>query len=179
MPLLKGDRFTKDSWIRIDGDADLPFAGDILVPFARLLQNWGEIARHPGLVGVVFPNSERAEALQSFLGRLSLIVLPFPAFTDGRAYSIGRQLRDLGFSGELRAAGNVLPDQLQFMLQVGFDAFEVPDRFPESVWQKAARSMSVSYQPVPGARNVWLARHGEPGGDRDDQDPWFEQPHAG
>jgi uncharacterized protein (DUF934 family) len=65
------------------------------------------------------------------------------------------------------------------MLQVGFDAFEVPDRFPESVWQKAARSMSVTYQPVPGARNVWLARHGELGGERDDQDPWFEQPHAG
>ena len=65
------------------------------------------------------------------------------------------------------------------MLQVGFDAFEVPDRFPESVWQKAARSMSVTYQQVPGARNVWLARHGEAGGDRDDQDPWFEQPHAG
>ena len=41
MPLLKGDRFIKDSWIRIDGDADLPFTGDILVPFARLLQNWG------------------------------------------------------------------------------------------------------------------------------------------
>jgi uncharacterized protein (DUF934 family) len=178
MPLLKGDRFTTDSWIKIEGDAELPPSGDILVPFARLLQNWGEIARHPGLVGVVFPNTERAEALQSFLGRLSLIALPFPAFTDGRAYSIGRQLRDLGFSGELRAVGNVLPDQLQFMLQVGFDAFEVPDRFLESVWQKAARSMSVTYQHVPGARNVWLARHGELG-ERDDQDPWFEQPHAG
>ena len=70
MPLLKGDRFTTDSWIRVEGDAELPVSGDILVPFARLLQNWGEIARHPGLVGVVFPNTERAEALQSFLGRL-------------------------------------------------------------------------------------------------------------
>ena len=41
MPLLKGDRFTTDSWIKIEGDAELPLSGDILVPFARLLQNWG------------------------------------------------------------------------------------------------------------------------------------------
>ena len=127
MPLLKGDRFTTDSWIRVEGDAELPVSGDILVPFARLLQELGETRPiTPALSGVVFANTERAEALQSFLGRLSLIVLPFPGFTDGRAYSIGRQLRDLGFAGELRAVGNVLPDQLQFMLQVGFDAFEVP-----------------------------------------------------
>ncbi|MFN3869093.1 MAG: DUF934 domain-containing protein [Hyphomicrobiaceae bacterium] len=55
-----------------------------------------------------------------------LIVLMLAKFTDGRAYSIARLLRDrFGFSGELRAAGDVLLDQIPLLLGCGFDSFEV------------------------------------------------------
>ena len=170
MPLLRNDRFVEDAFIAVAvGDA-LPAQGDVLVPLARLAAEWDEVAKHPGLVGVIVPNTERAEALEPYLPRLSLIVLPFPAFTDGRAYSLARRIRDLGYEGELRAAGNVLPDQLQFMLQVGFDAFEVPERFPESVWAQAVQAMRGSYQDGAGRLPIWKARH---------PDLWPEQPHAG
>ncbi len=172
MPLLKDGQFVKDGWIRL-ADAAVPAQGDIIVPFAKLLSDWQTLSARQGRLGVEVSNIERAESLKLFLPRLSLIVLPFPAFTDGRAYSIARQLRDLGFKGELRAAGNVLPDQLQFMISVGFDAFEVTERFPEAVWRRAAQSMSLAYQTAQrGARSVWQARHSE-------AQPWFEQPHAG
>ena len=77
---------------------------------------------------------------------------------------------------QLRAAGNVLPDQLQFMRQVGFDSFEVSERFDASLWLKASRQMSLSYQrgfgrPA-GETEVWSERHRE-------AEPWLEQPHAG
>jgi uncharacterized protein (DUF934 family) len=170
MPLLKGDRFVDETWIAPGKDDALPAQGDVLVPFARLAETWNDLAKHPGLVGVIVPNTERPEALQPYLSRLSLIVLPFPAFTDGRAYSLARRIRDLGYEGELRAAGNVLPDQLQFMLQVGFDAFEVPDRFPESVWKQAVEAMRGTYQQGAGRLPIWKARH---------PDLWPEQPHAG
>jgi hypothetical protein len=43
-------------------------------------------------------------------------MLDFPKYTDGRAYSQARLLRErLGYRGELRATGNVLRDQLLFM----------------------------------------------------------------
>ena len=64
---------------------------------------------------MIFTNIDRVEALTLFLPRLALIVLPFPSFTDGRAYSLARQIRETGYGRELRAAGNVLPDQVQFM----------------------------------------------------------------
>ena len=126
-------------------------------------------SNHDGRLGVVFPNSEREEALRIYIQRLQLVVLNFPAFNDGRSYSIARQLRLEGFAGELRATGNVLPDQLQFMLQVGFDSLDVNDRFPRDYWLRYLRRMSLTYQhdladgksPNPAA-SVWVARQSEP-----------------
>ena len=81
-----------------------------------------------------------------------------------------------GYRGEIRATGNVLPDQLQFMLQVGFDAFEIGDRFPLQVWQAASKQMSLAYQRGLFRRSaeseIWTERH-------TDAEPWLEQPHAG
>ena len=78
--------------------------------------------------------------------------------------------------GELRATGTVLPDQLQFMLQVGFDTFDIGERFPLAIWQQASKHMSLAYQRGLFRRGaeaeVWTERH-------TDAEPWLEQPHAG
>ena len=58
------------------------------------------------------------------LWRMSVtrIDLHFPKFTDGRAYSQAFLLRRrLGFTGEIRATGDVLIDQLVQMERTGFD----------------------------------------------------------
>jgi uncharacterized protein (DUF934 family) len=176
MPLLKNNILFADSWIEVSGDEALPGTGDVIVPFARLLKEWDQLQRRTGKLGVRVANIDRAETLATFLPRLSAIVLPFPAFSDGRAYSIARQLREIGYRGELRATGNVLPDQLQFMLQVGFDTFDIGERFPLSVWQQASRKMSLAYQRGLYRRSeeaeIWTERH-------TDAEPWLEQPHAG
>ena len=121
-------------------------------------------------------NTDDPLALRDHLDRLRLIRVAFPAFNDGRAYSIARKLREMGYSGELRATGNVLPDQLQFMLQVGFDAFDIGERFPLETWLKASRQMSLAYQRGLFRRGseaeIWTERH-------TDAEPWLEQPHAG
>jgi uncharacterized protein (DUF934 family) len=176
MPLLKNGSIIVDDWITLGLDDPKPDSGDIVVPYARLLRDWENHTDHDGRLGVIFTNIDRVEALTLFLPRLALIVLPFPSFTDGRAYSLARQIRETGYGRELRAAGNVLPDQVQFMLQVGFDAFEIGDRFTAEVWLKASRQMSLAYQRglyrAGGQHEVWSERHRE-------AEPWLEQPHAG
>lgn len=172
MPLLRNGRFIEDSWTHLGNDDPLPLDGDVTVPLERLLAQYEVLCDRPGRLGVVFPNNERAEALRLFLPCLDLVVLPFPAFTDGRSFSLARQIRNLGYRGELRACGHVLPDQLQFVEEVGFDAVEVTDRFPEAAWRGAAASISLAYQPVTTRAAVWQARHR-------DAEPWYEQPHAG
>ena len=65
-------------------------------------------------------------ALAGSLERLTVVAVNFPKFGDGRGYSIARLLRErYGYRGELRAVGQVARDNLYFMAQCGFDAFEL------------------------------------------------------
>jgi uncharacterized protein (DUF934 family) len=64
--------------------------------------------------------------LADALERLTVVAVRFPAFSDGRGYSIARLLRErYGYRGELRAIGVVPRDHLYFMAQCGFNAFEL------------------------------------------------------
>ena len=173
MPLLKAGRFLADEWTHLGQDDDLPPDGDVTVPFARLAAHYELLSTRPGRLGVLLPNSERAEAIRLFLPNLGLIVLPFPAFTDGRSFSLARQIRSLGYACELRGSGPILPDQLGFLAEVGFDSFAVSDRFPEAAWRRAANAITLSYQTIPGRSQIWLARH------REAADQSLELPHCG
>ncbi|HIM25356.1 MAG TPA: DUF934 domain-containing protein, partial [Rhodospirillales bacterium] len=83
------------------------------------------------------------------LEHLGVVALAFPVFKDGRAYSNARRLRERhGYTGEIRAIGNVLRDQYLFMLRCGFDALEVKEGETEKDWQKATKAFSVFFQPA-------------------------------
>lgn len=148
MPLLKDGEFVEDGFITLDDETEAPERGGVIVSWDRLQSEFEALKDRAGGLGVAFPVTEEPEALKPYLGDLEVIVLPFAAFADGRAYSLARLIRArLGFAGELRAAGDVLPDQIAFMRQVGFDAFQPrSDRIPLETWRQAATAMTLSYQ---------------------------------
>lgn len=75
-------------------------------------------------IGVWIASHERPEVLKEDVAKLPVIAVDFPKFSDGRGYSIAYNLRvRLGFTGELRAIGDVLRDQMFYMQRVGFNAF--------------------------------------------------------
>jgi len=79
-----------------------------------------------GDVAVWLAGADDPAQLGPWLPSLALIAIDFAKFTDGRGYSIAYLLRSrFGYRGELRAIGDVLPDQLFYMKRVGFDAFAV------------------------------------------------------
>ena len=88
--------------------------------------------------------------LEPVIAQLTLIRVTFPAFNDGRAFTIGRRLRMLGYTGELRAYGPVIADQYAMARRVGFDAVEIPDslaeRQPEDQWKFRANWKAHDYQ---------------------------------
>jgi uncharacterized protein (DUF934 family) len=81
-------------------------------------------------IAVWIGSDERPEELKEDIGTLTLIAIDFPKFADGRGYSIAYNLRArLAYTGELRAIGDVLRDQLFYMQRVGFSSFATrPDR---------------------------------------------------
>lgn len=104
---------------------------------------------------------EDARLLIPHLDRLALIEIDFPRFRDGRGYSSARILREAGYTGELRASGDVLVDQMLFMRRCGFDAF-APDApvDPEALDAALKRYDHVYQTAADDAVPVWKLRHG-------------------
>jgi uncharacterized protein (DUF934 family) len=64
-----------------------------------------------------------ADPLEVSLEGVQRVELDFPKFTDGRAFSQARLLRQRrDFKGDIRATGDVLIDQLVQMYRVGFSS---------------------------------------------------------
>ena len=102
-----------------------------------------------------------ARALIPHLGQLALIEVSFPSFRDGRGYSSARILREAGYAGELRAAGDVLVDQVAFMRRCGFDSFAPEAPIDPAVLEASLARYEFVYQPAADAAvPVWKLRHG-------------------
>jgi uncharacterized protein (DUF934 family) len=98
-------------------------------------------------VGVIVPNDVDIETLEADLGRLALVVLQFPKWVDGRAYSQARLLRArYRFAGELRATGEVLVDMLPLLARTGFDAAQLRADQRADAAQRALRFFDGHYQ---------------------------------
>jgi uncharacterized protein (DUF934 family) len=75
------------------------------------------------------------------------VVLQFPKWTDGRAYSQGHVLRArLRFAGELRASGDVLVDMLPLLARTGFDAVQLRHDQSEDSARRALTLVTDHYQ---------------------------------
>jgi|JI6StandDraft_1071083.scaffolds.fasta_scaffold131133_2 uncharacterized protein (DUF934 family) len=118
---------------------------------AREIVALAELAELAYQTSVDLSNTDDPEALVGRLDQLTLIRIAFPAFNDGRAFTIARKLRMLGYTGQLLAFGPVIADQYAMLRRVGFDGAEIPAelaaRQPAEQWQfRAADWQANHYQ---------------------------------
>lgn len=153
MPLIKDGQEVADPWRFVADGEPLPADGAVLITLARWQAERDALLSRGTPLGVQLASRDKASELADDLPHLALITLEFPTFRDGRAYSTARLLRErFGFTGELRAVGNVLHDQLLFMHRCGFNAFEVADARAVEIWQRALAEISVFFQPTGDGR---------------------------
>jgi uncharacterized protein (DUF934 family) len=157
MALIKEGELVDDPFIDASGSEAIPSAGAVLVSY----EQWE--AQRPALIargtplGVRLRSDQPPELIAADLPHLGLVALEFPKFRDGRAYSYARLLRERhGFTGELRAVGDVLLEQLFFMLRTGFNAFELESDDPLGAYRTALGDLSVFYQPTGDGRATAL-----------------------
>ena len=124
--LYSNGAFVDDTWRYLADQDPLPIEGRAIVSLTRWRAEQLQLVALGVPLGVKVEVGDTIDALADDIGRLALVALSFPKFTDGRSYSKGRLLREqYGFKGEIRAVGEVLLDQIPLMLRCGFDAFEV------------------------------------------------------
>lgn len=118
--------FRDDAWIHADVLGDSGNACVILPLPAFLELDAATVKSRAGCIGVRIEPGEQLDAIADRLGEITLIALVFPAFSDGRGFSKASLLRDrFGFTGPVRAVGDVLIDQIPLMLRSGFSELEV------------------------------------------------------
>ena len=153
MRIFKDGRVVDDPWIPVDDDAVLPDGAPALISLARWRADRAALSRRNARLGLRLASAEPPGQVAEDLDRFALIALEFPAFTDGRAYSTARLLRQrFGYTGELRAVGNVLRDQLLFMQRCGFDTYELCDAAAAADWAQAFTEIDVVYQAAADRR---------------------------
>ncbi|MEJ2410260.1 MAG: DUF934 domain-containing protein [Novosphingobium sp.] len=120
----------------------------------------GAFAEQTNATAVRIEPGDDARDLLPYLDRLRLIEVNFPAWTDGRGYSSARVLREAGFTGEIRAVGDVVIDMLSHLKRCGFDAF-APDKPLNPADAQAAfeRWDNVYQATADGRRPIWALRH--------------------
>ena len=86
-------------------------------------------------------------AIEVCLADIERIDLHFPKFTDGRAYSQAFLLRRrLGFTGDIRATGDVLIDQVVQMERTGFSSAVLKEGVDASDAQRQFDRFNAFYQ---------------------------------
>ena len=152
--LIKNGQVADDPFTAVTDDAPLPDAPAI-VSLTRLRRDRDVLFERNTPLGVRLASDQSPEALGSDLERLSLVVLEFPRFRDGRLFSWARMLRTrLRFKGEIRAGGDFLYDQLAFLVRVGFDAFELPASITPALFRRAMGEITNVYQPSADGRKT-------------------------
>ena len=153
--IANGELAAENAWCVSYDEEALPEQRPAFVPLALWQANQNDEALSPLLPS----DTELTPELAQQVGKAPAIAVDFPAFTDGRGYTLARLLRErYGYAGEVRAVGDVLVDQLDYMRRCGFSAMALrDDQDPEDAL-RALSFISVRYQPDVEERQALFER---------------------
>ncbi len=142
--LIKDQVVAENNWIVLEAtespdQTEIP-AGKVIIPLNVWAAQKTSLGTRNGDIGVWLDSHETADLLGDESRLLPLVAVNFPTFMDGRGFSTARLLRErYGFTGELRAIGGVIRDQLFYLKRCGFNAFQLAD---ETTLEAALASLS-------------------------------------
>jgi uncharacterized protein (DUF934 family) len=155
--VLRRGSVVADDWTLLaSGSGD----GRIIVPLERWRKEREALLAAATAVGVLLPNTADVDAVYPEIGARPLIALEFPTFADGRALSQAVVLRTrLGYTGELRAVGDIIRDLVFWLGRCGFDTIVPRQDQDLEGCRLALVELGVSYQAAADGRTpVWIQR---------------------
>lgn len=145
--ILKDTQVVSDNWLLLDDSAESIPTGDILMSYEQWQTFSGQLSNHDGKLAVWLEGHAEIEQIIEPLLDLPLIAINFPKFADGRGFSSARLIRErYNYSGELRAIGGFIRDQLYLLNRCGFNAFQFSDENELSDAAESLKDFSENYQ---------------------------------
>lgn len=150
--IIKNRQVENNPWQLLRAGADkslpaVPAGGDVIVSLAQWQAQKEALLARTGRLGVWLANTDDLAAIAGDLKHFEVVAVDFPHFTDGRGCSIARLLRErYGWTGELRAVGDIIRDVLFYWTRCGFDAFELKAGEDAQAALSAFGDFSEAYQ---------------------------------
>ncbi len=123
----------------------------ILFSSLLTLNQWEKIKRKFNKkikFGLEINSNQNLGSIINDLDFFSMIQINFASFKDGRAFSMAKELKkNLKFKGELRASGNILPDQFIFLIRTGFETVEIKKEDKDTWIELLEIDDGLYYQP--------------------------------
>lgn len=151
--LLKDGKFYEVDYELLDTNS---FSQKMLVPFSE----WQSSSVKAEEIGVLIPPDVDLQELADIKPGFDWLAVEFKAFADGRGFSLGSVIRaSLAYEGDIRACGDIIPDQIASLIRSGFTSFELNSEVNEQGLVDIVESFSEAYQtsqnqPLPLYRRV-------------------------
>jgi uncharacterized protein (DUF934 family) len=153
MALIRNGKLVDDIYIDARALDPVPTDRPVIVSLQQWQAHRDTLLASKQPLGIRLQSDQPPALLAADLSHFSVVALEFPKFRDGRAYTHARMLRErYAFSGELRAVGDVLQEQLHYMQRCGFDSFEIIAADPLVAWQAIESDHTVWYQATGDGR---------------------------
>lgn len=164
--ILKNGVVCNDTWQVLRPDLAEPTesvtiaSGQWIIPFSVWLAQRESLISRSDEIAIWISPSDDLNSVSEHFSNWPLIAIDFPKFTDGRGYSIAWRLRNhYRYDGELRAIGNVLVDQLFFMLRVGFDTLALDPKVSSAAAKERLTPFPDTYQGSTDQPEPLFRRH--------------------
>lgn len=160
MALISLSGVHASDWTFFEDDSTVAEGADALVSLNRLEAEAAALTAVAGRLAVEITGGADYQRLLPHIGLLGAVIIRFPKFSDGRGFSLaGRIRRDLGYQGEIRAVGDIIPDQALFLLRSGFDSAESADARAMAFEEVLARYPHYYQHTVNGDTSAAHQRH--------------------
>lgn len=147
MPRIIIDRAISESdFTVVDAETADINSSNVILPLAVWQENKAALEGRND-IGIWLDADEEVEEISEIANQFPVIALNFPTFFDGRSLSSANMLRrKYGFTGELRAIGDVRRDQMDQMQRCGFNAFEPAEGQDFDAAMKGLSGFTYKYQ---------------------------------
>lgn len=124
--IYKDGEFVEETWTRVDAETGSAIEGSALVPQTLFLEAAEDYLNRDAETAVLVEAGDDVELIEPYLARLAYVAVDFPSFADGRGFSAARVLREqVGYQGDIRAAGKYILDQVPLARRCGVSSFEI------------------------------------------------------